>query len=251
MFLETKNSHVRDKRIKFFERGHKYEIDKKGGYMSVTTFNHSQFEKFNPDLVIQNMMQSKKWPKSEYFGKTPEEIKRIWNQRGKEAATAGTNLHNDIENCYNNLKYENESIEFTYFLNFKKDFPNLEAYRTEWFVFDEEHKLAGSIDMCFQDTETGEMDIYDWKRSKEIKKNSSFMKFSKTECISHIPDLNFWHYSLQLNTYKWMLEKNYDKKIRDMYLVCLHPNFDNYILYKVPNLQKEISQLAAMRKCNI
>ena len=57
---------------------------------------------------------------------------------------------------------------------------------------------------------------------QEIKKNSGFNKWSTTECIEHLPDSNFWHYSLQLNTYKYMLEKNYNKKVNGMYLVCLH-----------------------------
>ena len=248
MFLQKKNQHERDGHIKFFERGHKYEIDGEGGYTSVTTFNHKQFEKFNADLVIQNMMKSKNWQKSEYFGKTPQEIKKIWNDRGNEASTSGTNLHNDIELYYNEKHYENDSIEFSYFMDFVKDFPNLTAYRTEWLVYDKEHKLAGSIDMCFEDTKTGDMHIYDWKRSKEIKKNSSYMNYSKTECISHIPDLNYWHYALQLNTYKWILERNYEKPIKDMYLVCLHPNHKKYILYKVPDLQKEVNDLMKLRK---
>ena len=39
LFLEKENAHPRDTRIKFFEKGHKYEIDGEGGYTSVTTFN--------------------------------------------------------------------------------------------------------------------------------------------------------------------------------------------------------------------
>ena len=60
--------------------------------------------------------------------------------------------------------------------------------------------------------------IYDWKRSKEIKKTDRFMKFATTECIDDIPDTNFWHYSLQLNTYKALLEKCYGKKVTHMRL---------------------------------
>ena len=251
MFLEKENAHPHDTRIKFFEKGHKYEIDGKGGYTSVTTFNHKQFEKFNPDKIITNMMKSKKWPQSKYFGMSRQEIKKQWNDNGKEASEAGTKLHNDIELWYNKEPVTNDSIEYKYFEDFKNDYPHLKAYRTEWFVFDEEHKLAGSIDMCFHNTKTGKLDIYDWKRSKEIKKNDTYMKFSKTECISHIPDLNFWHYSLQLNTYKWILEKNYGKEINDMYLVCLHPNHRNYILFKVPNLQREVKDLMKTIKCSM
>ena len=69
-------------------------------------------------------------------------------------------------------------------------------------------------------------------------------------CIAHLPDTNFWHYSLQLNTYKYMLEKNYGKKVTDMYLVCLHPNNYNqsYIRLKVPELPQEIEDLMQLRR---
>ena len=51
------------------------------------------------------------------------------------------------------------------------------------------------------------------------------------DLISHIPYTNFFHYSLQLNVYKRILEKNYNKKVKEMFLVCLHPeNFNNSYL---------------------
>jgi hypothetical protein len=45
--------------------------------------------------------------------------------------------------------------------------------------FNEEIKLAGSIDMVFQDKYTKEFHIYDWKRVKEISYDSTFNKFAK------------------------------------------------------------------------
>ena len=73
---------------------------------------------------------------------------------------------------------------------------------------------------------------------------------SITPCIDHLPDTNYWHYSLQLNTYKYMLEKNYGEKVVGMYLVCLHPNNANksYIRLKVPHLKQELKDLMKLRK---
>ena len=64
------------------------------------------------------------------------------------------------------------------------------------------------------------------------------------------PDTNYWHYSLQLNTYKAILEKNYGKKVTDLYLVCLHPNNNNksYQRIKVADLQDDVKSLFEMRK---
>jgi hypothetical protein len=96
----------------------------------------------------------------------------------------------------------------------------------------------------------GTLSIYDWKRSKEITRVNSFNKYAKTKLICHMPDSNFWHYALQLNTYKRILERKYNKIITDLYLVRLHPDAEekNYELIKLPDLTKEIDELFEERK---
>ena len=86
--------------------------------------------------------------------------------------------------------------------------------------------------------------------AKKSKKRHHGINFQKTECIEHIPDTNYWHYCLQLNTYKAILEKNYNKQIKDMYLVCLHPENKNnsYQRIKVVELKNEIISLFHLRK---
>jgi hypothetical protein len=55
-----------------------------------------------------------------------------------------------------------------------------------------------------------------------------------------MPDTNFWHYALQLNTYKAILERKYGKRIRDLFLVRLHPNAESYELICLPDLSQQI-----------
>ena len=109
-------------------------------------------------------------------------------------------------------------------------------------------RFAGSIDMTYENKD-GSIEIYDWKRSKGISKNG-YGKHATTQCIKHLPDSNFYHYSLQLNTYKALLEKNYGKKIKGMYLVCLHPNNANrsYQKIEVADLQDEVKKLFDLRR---
>ena len=76
----------------------------------------------------------------------------------------------------------------------------------------------------------------------------SYETYSTTSCISHLPDTNFWHYALQLNMYKTILERNYGKKISKMCLVSLHPDQKNYKLFDVPELDYEIDELISVRK---
>lgn len=64
--LKKKNPHPRDECISFDEGPHIYTINGDSDFISVTTWNHSQFQKFDADNVIEKMMSSKKWPESKY-----------------------------------------------------------------------------------------------------------------------------------------------------------------------------------------
>ena len=260
-YLSTLNPHERDNNISFEAGPHKYTIngEKDKKYTSVTTWNHSHFAHFDADAIITKMMSSKTWEKSQYYGKTREEIKAGWDKNRDEAAEAGTKMHYDIECYYNrepchratcDIQHNgNDSIEYAYFKEFIAACSHLKPYRTEWMIYDEDLLLAGSIDMVYENPD-GTLMIYDWKRSKEIKKTDSFMKYALTECISHIPDTNYWHYTLQLNTYKAILESKYGKKVTKMCLVCLHPNNKNksFQIIPVPDIQEDINNLFNLRK---
>jgi hypothetical protein len=65
--------------------------------------------------------------------------------------------------------------------------------------------------------------------------------------IEHLPDTNYWHYALQLNLYKYILETKYDKKITDLYIIVLHPEAQNYQRIKLPDLQSEVAELIMER----
>lgn len=266
--LSVRNSHPRDINIQFFEEEHKYVIQTEPHikYTSVTTWNHSHFPVFDADVIITNMMKGKGWKEGhKYWGLSPRQIKAQWNSNKDAVAGAGTNLHYDIE-CFNNDKrfqfeytnkelyeiymcdkkneHEFSPIEWKYFINFVKDFPQLKPYRTEWIIYDEDTKISGSIDMVYENPD-GTLSIYDWKRCKNITRINNFNRFALPEQICHLPDSNFWHYALQLNTYKFIIEKHYGKKIVDIFLVRLHPDAEekNYELIQLPDLTREISDL--------
>jgi hypothetical protein len=85
--------------------------------------------------------------------------------------------------------------------------------------------------------------IYDWKRCREITKTNRANKFATHPAIEHLPDTNYWHYALQLNIYKYILQSKYGKTITDLYLIVLHPEAKNYQRIKLPDLQTEVSAL--------
>lgn len=272
--LSNLNAHPRDSNICFYARGHKYEIttDPLSKYTSVTTWNHQHFPKFNADAVIDNIFKSKGWgPSHKYWKMTPEQIKASWKQNGESVSSAGTDLHEQIElfmnnsllttpYCHSDLFHHYhqlfingtnnipQSIEWAYFLKFVEDHSHLIPYRTEWMIYDEDLKLAGSIDMVYE-LPDGTLAIYDWKRAKEITLTNSWNQFATNKLICHLPDTNYWHYCLQLNTYKTILERKYNKIVSKLCLVRLHPNSsdNSYELFDLPFLTNELTLLIQQR----
>ena len=218
--------------------------------MSVTTWNHHHFPKFDADKIIKQIIGSRKHkddPEYKYYLMTASQISDMWNANRDSASSSGTNMHYDIECYYNQIAVHNDSVEYRYFQNFLKENPHLHPYRTEWTIYNEDLKIAGSVDMVYENPD-GTLLIYDWKRCKEITKVNAFGGKALTPCIRHLEDTNFWHYALQLNTYKAIIEEKYAKKVTGLCLVCLHPNNDDYQLIEVPFLEQEMKDLFEYRK---
>ena len=255
-YLAIKNSHARDENVTFKNDGHIYKIKHKAcpegdiGFTSVTTFIHTLHEKFDADKIIDKMMSSDRWSNNKYYGMTKKQIKKQWSENGKKASGAGTSLHYDIECYYNGMVVENDSVEYGHFLNFKNEFQHLGPYRTEWIIYHEELRFAGSIDMVFMNPD-GVIEIYDWKRVKEILPNDKWGKWLTNPIISHLPDTNYWHYALQLNIYKTILMEKYGLSVGSLYLVSLHPENNSYNRIEVPNLQNEVQLLFTERRDSI
>jgi len=243
---------------KLWKEGHKYwnmtaeeiksQWTQNGNNVSqLGTSMHYEFECFmnNPSLPI------------EY---THKELYEYYVNANNKANNKNTdNKNNDNKNTdnkntnniddFNTTKEWHITKEWQFFLHFIKDFPNLKPYRTEWTIYHEDLKLAGSIDMVYENPDKT-LSIYDWKRVKNITRINHFNSYAITDSICHIPDSNFWHYTLQLNIYKAILEEKYNKVISELYLVRIHPDSEenNYELIKLPILTNEIKDLFNERK---
>lgn len=246
--LSTKNSHPRDGRIRFEEGCHKYYVDgSKNGdeYTSTTRMVHSMFKPFDADEVIDKMRRSKTWNSSKYFGLTSDEIKSAWDTTRHVAAKSGTEMHKNIEAFFNNEK--TPSSELDHFYRFVEDHKYLEPYRTEWCIFDEDSRVCGSVDMVYKDTRNpGCFVVVDWKRSKAIKTENKWQS-GTSEHSYRLPDCNFSHYSLQLETYKYILEKKYGLNVTETFIVVLHPSQDSYIKMQTRDCSEEVESIMKKR----
>ena len=255
MTLLHTNAHPRDADIQFDEPTHVYTVQGSSkGIISCTKFLHEFFGHFDAKGTIKKMMASPKWTESKWYkpGITAKEIEEQWNANGREASGAGTAMHLAIEQFLNGsehviLPHIKETTEWRYFMNFWREHgADLEPYRTEWEVWSEDHKLAGQIDMVYRRKSDGKFLIYDWKRSKEIKTENKFQ--TGLPPIQHLPDCNYWHYTLQLNVYRWFLENLYGLVIDDMYLLVLHPDNKNYKRVRLNRMDEEVDAMLECRR---
>ena len=245
------NAHPRDKNITFDEPTHIYTIaGYNGPVTSVTTFLREYWDEFEPEKAIEMILNNKKYntdPSYKYYKKSKEDILLGWSSSGKDASDAGTTMHLCIEMFMNHLPFENNSKEFSYFLNYARDYDAARLiYRTEWMIYSTEYGIAGSMDAILKNDD-GTFTIVDWKRCKDVD-TSAFRNKKCKKPLNHFDDCKYVHYAMQLNTYRFILENFYDMKISEMYLVICHPDNDNYIKLNIPRLEKETQVVFDIRK---
>ena len=169
---------------------------------------------------------------------------------GHEAKRLSDSMHKAIAEFYNNDPRfeENTAVEITkHFLNFHDEVifkQRLRPYRSYWHVFDADSRLATTVDMAFYSKDKSKLQLFDFRRVKELKSTASNTMFTP---IDHLPDNNYTHFSLQLNLHRYILEKAYNKSIEKMFIVLLHPELKSFRIYEPPNMHKEVMDLVARR----
>lgn len=247
--LETINEHEHDKRITFDEVPHEYFFDGKKVSTSVTGLVETYFEKFNPDEAITKMKRSGRWPRPEYMMKngvvwTDAQIKAYWDGVGLFARNRGTWMHYNIERYLNNMVPSEDCQEMGMFYKFYDEMITSEKvipWRTEWRICAPEHDLAGSVDFVGKLSD-GSFAIMDWKRSKNLANSlgNSFGRRGKGP-IQHVEDTDASKYFLQLNIYRYILQKHYGIKVTKMLLASFHPAENSYFQIQAPIWDNEVS----------
>ena len=72
-------------------------------------------------------------------------------------------------------------------------------------------------------------------------------KAAKGHC-SELVDCEASKYFIQLNVYKWMIERNSEYRVQSMQIVAFHQDNAEHVVIEVPNLQHIIEKMMADRK---
>ena len=254
MKLQKENAHPRDSLIAFDEGPHKYYIcGQSTGWTSVTSVIHRFCQPFDSLETATRMVNSSYFPRRSTHAIYRSMFRNLqhdkelmitslisyWDINAKEARDLGTKMHNDIEMFYNEEPHDSDGPEFALFKQYHRDQreQGRRAFRTEVVLWSREHMVCGSCDMLYRDA-GGNFHLRDWKRSKKIRRKS-FGKQKMKGRLSHLPDCNYSHYSLQLNLYRYLLETFYDMPISSMAIVVFHPAQEQYLEIMVPRMQRE------------
>lgn len=251
---------AQDKLISFEEDSHTYNVIGCGDMRPVSSVISMFFEPFNAEVA------SIRKCKGDLVAAA--KLREEWESRGVLASQAGTFLHKQIENYLNdktepqtfkcdveyNGKYLhlNKRIDISKEWSFFKAFDQATTYqpfRTEWCIYDRDARMAGTVDLICARPD-GTYELYDWKRSNKVDPNETNAWSSGINGLEHLPDTSYYHYCLQQNLYRYMLEKNYGIKISRLNLVVLHPDFMTYKVVPVPFMDREVNVIINYIKAN-
>lgn len=245
----SKAKHPRGYEITFEESTHKYSSiinGKEISYTSGTGVIHACFPPFDPSGEITKRCALKE-------GITVEELKAKWKAKGDASCKFGTRVHEcceDIElgksehELRNTPQDAREEIVFKHAVNMARKFrQQLDILGVEKIVFSPELRIAGTIDLFARSKKTGEWIIIDHKTNQSIDTENKWSNFALPP-IEHIPDINFYTYSLQLNLYQYLLQREgYVPKCSKFRLFLNHLTESGAKLIELPDMQLEIRDI--------
>lgn len=198
------------KDLEFDEICHKYYIPSKPHVklISATSIVKS-YENFDKEYW------SKK--KAEEYNTTQEEILKEWELRSKIATENGSRIHKYLENKSLNLGVKDIDVK-----EYKSTLISLYRYLagkykficSELKMYDPDLGVSGTCDVLAYNLETNKLALIDYKTGKPILRDSYIDKktgeekktnFRLKEPFNHLPNTNFFKYSIQLSIYRLIL----------------------------------------------
>lgn len=196
------------------------------------------------------------------FNKEQQAILDAWDEENRFSCERGTKIHAELENSFYKKAKDIDLSKYQIGGKFecRKDHTALDLengvypeYLISRVSDDGKLCIAGQIDLLIK--KGNKIIIGDWKSNKEIKMKSFYDKNTRSTVkmkfpLNHLDDVNYWHYTLQLSTYAWMIQKlNPEFEIEDLVLVHFDHN-DNMTVYHLEYLKDEVERMLAFYKKN-
>ena len=232
--MQLNNLFTKD--IELIKDIHKYKhIDEPDlDFTSVTTFIEYFFKGFDPIKVAKKLIKNY----SKYSEYTVDSLTQEW----AKTAEYGTYIHEEIENWIRK-RIPPKEPKSKNGINWLKNYTMTSDYDIfpEMIIYSKELKIAGTIDILALDKVTNEYDLIDWKTSKKIERSAFGGKVGIKKATNNIPDCNYYHYTLQLSLYRYILEKFYGLSIRNQLIAHLKDDYARGI--EVPYMRDEILKM--------
>ena len=269
--------------VAFSENTHTYwNVDDNEKYISVTTLIGRYENEFDKDFwsaykALEKLIPADNWKiekksllnthkfdkeiLSVYdiseleFNKTQQQILDDWDYENKISCERGTKIHAQLEKSMYKAGDAVSLKKFGVGGKFVCDEGRTEldlenGVYPEYLISrvspDGVLRIAGQIDLLVK--KGNKIWIIDWKTNKKIDQHSFFDSKSKKTLkmkypLTNIEDCNFWHYTLQLSTYAWMIEKlNPEFEIQD--LIIVHYDHNNkQTIYHLEYLKDEVEKM--------
>ena len=189
------------------------------------------------------------------FNREQQAILDEWDNENRKSCDRGTKIHADLENSFYAKKKDINLNKFEIGGKFecRKDYSDLDIengvypeYLISKVSEDGKLRIAGQIDLLVK--KGNKIIIADWKTNKKIETKSFFNNKTKTSVkmkfpLNNLDDVNYWHYTLQLSTYAWMIQElNPEFEIEDLVLVHFDHS-DNMTVYHLPYLKDEVVKM--------
>lgn len=246
--------------ITFYDEPHKYFIDGKE-LISVTTLIGKYKEDFDEEYWSEF--------KGSQYNVSSEKIKKAWSFINKKGTIKGSAIHDYAENLFQNkvFKYPEQLIldefgfdpvlpEYQITKKHVDKFYNdvhgkLIPIRTEMVVYDRESLIGGMLDILFYNIKKCEFQIYDWKTNKKFSRENKNKHLLDKLCVLEACDLEI--YSLQLEMYKQIIQKNTGITLGKSYIVWFSHNNPTYQIIETKDrkyyvnvlMNERIKELAA------
>ena len=256
-------------------------------FVSVTTLIHSFTQPFDKDFwsaykALEKLLSKEEWAiekksllntkkfdkvllemyniSENDFNREQQAILDAWDEENRKSCERGTKIHADLENSFYKKKKDIDISKFQIGGKFvcEKDRTELDlenAVYPEYLISrvseDGKLRIAGQIDLLVK--KGNKIIIGDWKTNKKIETKSFFNQKTKSSVkmkypLNNLDDVNYWHYTLQLSTYAWMLQKyNPEFEIEDLVLVHFDHD-DNMTVYHLPYLKDEVIKMLSFYK---